>query len=378
MNRTMALILASLTVTGIAAAQTSTSTTPGGATTAQARSCTSYYVPYGKLEYANAQYSAAFAMFRYCTLLEPKNLDALYLLARTEVQLELFTTAIEHVTDVLKVDPKNTRAYVVLAQAYTDQWRKATDRRPYATNMDKALGVLDDAQKIAEKNGDKAAIWNQRGLIYKYRSDFDKSLAAFHQASHFSPDDSTILFNLGALQINLNQMTESIATLHSAVDLNPNDYTTRAFLAKVLIAHGDFTEAKSQASQAYRIASAARKDPFVVGEYGMALYLNKDLSGGRSALESATKLVGATDYPENFYYLGRVYLDLGLAKEARDALSKATFLPAGSREPTYWLYLGRSNEANGLKDDARKAYQQALKLKPDFKEATTALGNLGK
>ncbi|HEX2864455.1 MAG TPA: tetratricopeptide repeat protein, partial [Deinococcales bacterium] len=253
MNRIVAITLVGLALTGSAAAQTTNpGSNSGSATSTPSRTCASYYLPYGKLEYANAQYTAAFSMFRYCTLLEAKNTEALYLLARTEVQLELYTAAIEHITDVLKIDPRNARAYVVMAQAYTEQWRRASDRRPYAGNLDKGLGVLEDAQKVAEKNGDKAAIWNQMGLIYKYRSEFDKSLAAFRQASRFSPDDSTILFNLGALQVNLNQMADSIATLRSAVDADPTDYTTRAFLAKVLLAHGDLSDAKSQATQAYR------------------------------------------------------------------------------------------------------------------------------
>lgn len=368
-------IAATLTL-GVASAAFAQTTGTTKTAEAPKRTCAGYYLPYGKLQMANRQYEAAAFMFRYCVLLEPKNAEALYLLGRSEASLDLYTAAIDHLSEAIKIDSRMAPAYVAMAQAYTEQYRTASDKKAVATALDKALQYLDDGERIASKNADKALVYNQRGIIYSYRGDYDKAEAAYRSGIKLNPEASVIHANLGALLIRVNQPDAAARALTDAIEADPSDYVTRATLAKVLLSKGDVTGGKSQATQAYRTNSDAKRHPFVVGQYGIALYLAKDLDGAKTMLESATKLQSAPLYAENYYYLGRVYLDRGDAKGARGAFTKATAVPSGSAESLYWYWLGRANVASGLKDEAKASYTKALALKPGYKEAQDGLNSI--
>ena len=75
-------------------------------------------------------------------------------------------------------------------------------------------------------------------------------------------------------------------------------------------------------------------------------------------------------YHEHFYFLGRVYLELSRAKDAKTQLTKAVLIE--SSEALYWYWLGQSSEALGEKEAACKNYAQAIKLQSDYKDAQKA------
>lgn len=336
--------------------------------------CKANYLPLGKIYYANGQYDAAYVAFRGCVTLEPKNVEGLYNLGRAEINLRLFSAAIGHLREAIATDPKFVGAYIALSQAFTEQWVNAKDRKAAASQLDEALRVLDDADGVAARNPDKAAVANQRGLIYKYKGDGEKALQAFRDAARLAPGSSAVMFNLGTLQLESGQTDAAIESLREGVAADPRDYLTRAYLARALRVKGDLRGARNEAQQAFNTSSASRKDPFVVGQYGIVLYLLKETPAARAQLESAIKLDPGARYHENMYYLGRLQLDSGNAAEARSTLSKAAFL--NNQDAAYYFYLGRANEASGDKAAARASYERAVQLRPDFPGAKDALAKL--
>jgi predicted Zn-dependent protease len=86
-------------------------------------------------------------------------------------------------------------------------------------------------------------------------------------------------------------------------------------------------------------------------------------------LELAVKLDPLT-YHENYYYLGRLYLELGQAKDASAQLTKAVLMSPD--EYVYWFWLGQANESLGKKDEACTNYARSLKIKSDYKDAQEA------
>ncbi len=353
--------------------------TPPPAVPAQKPPTCENYLLLGKLYYSNGQFDSAYVAFSLCLKLEPKNVEALYSLGRVETRLQLYSAAITHLKDCIGIEAKNVSCYIALSQAYSTQYADSSDRKTVATQLDEGLRVLDDAERVAANNDDKAKIYNQRGTIYNYKKDYDKSLESYKKALGFKPDDPIILFNLGALQLetatNKDQIQAAVDTLHHAVDVSPRDVITRASYARALRTAGDIKGCLSESTQAYNLSGGARsKNAFVVGQYGICLYVNKNLSGARTALEQAVKIDTRVQYGENFFYLGRTYLDGTQTKDARALFTQATAIDP--TDNTYWFWLGQANEKGGDKDAACKSYAQAVKVKPGYDDAVKAMATL--
>jgi tetratricopeptide (TPR) repeat protein len=334
------------------------------------------YMALGKLYYTQGQMDAAYTAFSLCVKLEPNNLEALYSLGRSEIRLRLYSASVEHLKKCVSLDAKYWRCYIALSDAYVSQYVDSSDRKSLAPLLDDALKVLDDAERIVTANDARAAIFNTRGTIYKYKGDIKQSTASFERALTFAPNDATILYNLGTLYLSSGDLDKAIDVLNRAVDAAPRDSVLRAKLAQALRAKGtDLKGALSQATQAYNLCGAEKcRNAYVVGQYGITQYVNKNREPARAALELAVKLDTTAIYHENYYFLGRVYMELSRAKEAKLQFSKAVLIE--SNEPLYWYWLGQSNEALGDKDAACKSYAGALKAKSDYKDAQKASNTL--
>lgn len=335
------------------------------------------FMPLGKLYYGQGLIDQAYIAFRSCVELEPRNTEALQSLGRTEARLKLYSAAIEHLKSCIGVDAKFWRCYVTLADTYRLQWRGSSDRSRLISLLDEALKILDDAERVATTPEAKTAIFNMRGTIYKDRSDEAKAIENFEKAVALSPNEVNPLFNLGALYFATNKLDKAIEVLKRAVNIAPQDVEVRAYLARALRERGgktDLTEASDQATQAYNLCGAARcKNAFVIGQYGIILFLQNNLNLARPTLEQAVKADTGLIYHENFYFLGRVYLQLGRGKDAKGQISRAVLLDVDNQ--LYWFWLGQANEATGEKDDACKAYAKAVQVAGgagQYKEAERA------
>jgi tetratricopeptide (TPR) repeat protein len=214
-----------------------------GSTPTQPAATCKEYTALGKLYYSKADYQAAYVVFRNCLVLEPKNTDALYNLARVELHLRLYQAAITHMKTCIDVDGQYWRCYLVLAQTYVSQYTDSSDRVLQKGQLDEALRVLDDAERIVTNNEAKAAVNNLRGTIYKYKKEPENAVKFFKQALQFAPEDPIVLFNLGALYLQLSKYDEAADVLRQALDAKPSDFITQAFYCKALRLSGKTNEA---------------------------------------------------------------------------------------------------------------------------------------
>jgi tetratricopeptide (TPR) repeat protein len=364
-TRVLVLVLAALFAVPALAQTNSPAAPKKPATCAQ-------YMPLGKIYYAQGQMDSAYTVFRLCVELEPNNLEALYSLGRTEIRQRLYSASVEHLKKCISVDAKYWRCYVALSDAYVSQYRDSSDRKSLAPLLDDGLKILDDAERIVTTPEARAVIYNQRGTIYKLKGDIKQAIVSFEKALSFSPSEPNILFNLGSLYLSAGDVDKAIDSFGKAVDASPRDAELRAALGRALrIKNTDLKGALSQTTQAYNTCGGDKcRNPFVVGQYGIAQYVSKNREAARVALELAVKLDVGAAYHENYYFLGRVYLELSRAKDAKLQISKAVLIEPS--EPLYWYWLGQSNEALGDKEAACKSYGQALKVQSDYKDAQKA------
>jgi tetratricopeptide (TPR) repeat protein len=322
------------------------------------------YMPLGKLYFGQNLVDQAYLAFSSCVTLEPSNTEALQWLGSTEIRLKLFSPAVEHLKKCISVDAKYWQCYVTLADAYRYQWRTSSDRSRLMSLLDEALKVLDDAERVTATNASKAAVFNMRGTIYKDRGDPAKAIENFEKAATLSPSSGVILFNLGALYVSTNKLDKAIEVLKRAVNIMPQDAEFRAYLARAYRARNekdDLELAADQSTQAYNLCGATKcKNAFVIGQYGIVLFLQGNLNLSRPTLEQAVKADTGLIYHENFYHLGRIYLQLGRAKDAKGQFTRAILINVENQ--LYWYWIGQANEATGEKDDACKSYTKAIQL----------------
>ncbi|WP_027480757.1 tetratricopeptide repeat protein [Deinococcus pimensis] len=372
MKRVLPLgLLAALSLGSIGRAQTATPpTTPGAPTQSEpARptpNCASY-VALGNSYYAQGQYDSAYVAFRAATECDPKSGTALLGFGRTQVRLKLYAPAVDTLTKLVALDPQNVSNHIALAQAYTQQYVGTSDRAAVAGNLDLALKALDRAEGVDPQS---AAIYNQRGTVYRLKGDNAQALEMLRRAAILNPEDAVVLYNLGDLYNALGQLPQAVSTLQRAVVAAPQDAVARAYYGKLLLLNGNPDAARVELAQAERIAP---RNAYVVGQFGVFGYLTKDNLLARVKLEQAVKLEPLR-YPEFYYYLGRVALDAGRAKDARGDLTRAASL--ASTNPEYFYWLGRAQEASGDKGAARQAYGEALRLSPNMKLAQDGLNRV--
>lgn len=339
------------------------------------------YVAQGMFNYEQGKFDEAYVAFRAASELDPKNVDALLGLGRSQVKLRLFGPALETLKKALALDARNLNAYIYLSQAYVQQYIGSGDPASFVGNLPEALKVLDSAETVAQTQTGKpgevslSRIFNDRGYVYKLQGDTGKAIAAFKQANTLNPDNSVLLFNLGDMYYAAGDLKTALDYLQQAVIADPRDPYNRAYYAKLLALNGDTNPARSEAAQAARLAPT---NAYAVGQYGVVSYLAGDRATAKTQLTQAVTLDPLRN-PEFYYYLGRLSLDVGDLKGARDSLTRAATL--GSRTAEYVYYLGLSYErgAGAVAPDRLKArdnYERALQLNPAYKAAQDGLGRV--
>jgi tetratricopeptide (TPR) repeat protein len=339
------------------------------------------YVALGVFYYDQGNYDSAYVAFRAASEQDPRNAEALLGLGRTQAKLRLFSASIETLKKLVALNTRNVSGYVALAQAYQAQYVGNSDRGPVAGNLDEALKVLVEAEAVtrtvggASLNVNLSKVYNERGYVYRLKSDPVQAIAAFRQASVLNPDNAVILYNLGDMYYATGDLTAAIDSLQQAVVADPRDAYSRAYYAKLLALSGNTAAARPEAAQAARLEPA---NAYAVGQYGVVSYLAKDNVTATAQLQAALKL-DPLRYPEFYYYMGRLDLDQGLLLAARSDLTKAAALASTNWEYLYYLGLAYERSQGATVPDRSKArdnYQKALTLNPGYKLAQDGLNRL--
>ncbi|MCP2013619.1 tetratricopeptide (TPR) repeat protein [Deinococcus sp. HSC-46F16] len=336
------------------------------------------YVALGNFYYGRGNFDQAYVAFRAAAEIDPRSSDALLGLGRSQVKLRLYAPAIETLRRLTTQDARNLSGHLALAQAYQQQFIGAGDRASVSGNLAQALGVLTQAEALAqaspeaERKLNLSKVWNERGNVLRLQGAAGQAIEAFKQASTLNPDNGLILFNLGDMYYATGNLVSAIDSLQRAVITDPADAYNRAYYAKLLAISGNTAAAKPEAAQAARLAP---NNPYAVGQYGVVSYLSRDPVTARAQLTQAVRL-DPLRYPEFYYYLGRLDLDAGDLKAARENLTRAVALGSTTAEWIYYLGLSYERGAGSIAPDrlkARENYERALKLNPDYALAREGL-----
>ena len=118
-------------------------------------------------------------------------------------------TAIEHYTEALKLNPQ-------LVEAYNNRGINYEDKGDFER-------AIADYTRAIELNPDYADAYNNRGNICNNKGDFERAIADYTRAIELDPDFADTCLNRGLAHYKRGDVERAIADYTRAIELNPND-----------------------------------------------------------------------------------------------------------------------------------------------------------
>ncbi len=116
---------------------------------------------------------------------------------------------LEKAKEAVKLDPQNSRAWVVLGNLYFD-----------LQNATESVKAYTKALEIQPNNPD---VLTDRGTMYRELGQFELALQSYSKASSLNPNHKNALFNSGiVLYYDLNRKAEAIQKWEQLLRLDPN------------------------------------------------------------------------------------------------------------------------------------------------------------
>ncbi len=198
----------------------------------------------------------------------------------------------------------------------------------------KQLSLLVSELKRAEKEFKNVVlIYNNLGLIYAKKKEYQKAIAYFRQAVKLDPYDPSNYYNLGLAYKNAKRWQEAIKNFKKALSFD-----------------------KGYAEAYYHL--------------GLICYEKKQYKQTIAYLKKYCKLAGDTAVPSAYEYLGLAYYKTLCLEKAIKYFKRAVLVAKNKEEEKKNLYnLGNCYFGLGRYKIAAKYYKRALEIDPQFEKA---------
>ena len=205
-----------------------------------------------------------------------KKTDALQRLGTALVQQGRVRSGLEKLLEAVKLDPTNSAIHQALALAYRDleefqlsldHFKKALALRPELpqawNNMGTVyllLGQWDLAINCFQMAvGDilyrtPHFAYNNLGLAYINKEQYQKAIASFHKALRSAPSYSPALTNMGIALEGMNRWEEAIDAYKKAISVDPEYPDSHFYLGRLYIRFNRNAEAAEELHQTIKLA----------------------------------------------------------------------------------------------------------------------------
>jgi tetratricopeptide (TPR) repeat protein len=250
----------------------------------------------------------------YGQALELRPGDAAINLARAQAFFDAgkLNDALPIVFDVLKTNPANTGAVLLIADIYDAQGLP-----------DRALREIDRGLETIKPARERASLFLRRGFILQKAGRSGEAVNAFTAATDANPDSWEAQYNLGVLLLP-SRPSDALTRFRNAARIRPEDGDTQLAISTAQEALKNYPAAYTAAKAAIlllprpeqkaRARFQAGRSAYLAGQfadaatefrqlvaadannytyqlwYGLTLYQLKDLPGAIAALEAATKI----------------------------------------------------------------------------------------
>lgn len=366
------------------------------------------YIELGNLNLITGQPKAASELYKKALSINPTAIAAQFGLGNAYAQMRLHNQAIETFNTVLKDRPENVKTYISLAETYflagdntkaLDTVKKAIEIAPtnalaytLLARIYRKEGAMDKTAEALEhvlEYEPKSLTGYESGVIYIDQGKFDDAITVYQKAVENHPEQAAMHFHLAVARQLKGEYMRAVSSSKRAVDLESDNSSLLLGMVNILMAQGDFAQAKARI-KVWKNIPQDTKDSYIkfidfcsqnqdVGTE-FSNYLNKGLiysfngwfERAISAYEEAQKI--ALDDPFILCTLANVQLASGLEKEAVENYTRA--LEKNPECFSAHLVLAQILQKKNKYDEAIDHYKHAVLANPESSEAHMNLGVL--
>jgi Flp pilus assembly protein TadD len=200
----------------------------------------------GRAAAANGNFSAAIALFKRATELEPKNKFAWNNLGIVYLQIRENDAAIDALKKQTEINPYDEFAYNNLGRAYWQE-RKYDDA---VTSFHKQLEI-NPLDKFAHAN---------LGAMYAEWHKYDEAVPELEKAASLTPDSPELQVSLGDGYLNLGQDDKALAAFDRAVELSATPLVWNNIAYQLSLKKSHLDRAQQYAESAVSATAAALRN----------------------------------------------------------------------------------------------------------------------
>ncbi|MEI7813970.1 MAG: tetratricopeptide repeat protein [Coriobacteriia bacterium] len=241
--------------------------------------------------------------------------------------------AIEQFNAALKIDPKNTSAFLDLGQVAIQNGRTAEGEGYFQKVVDLTAGA--DFEGVNDKR--EIALF-QMGRIALSQKDYPKAIAQFKGALRIRKDASDTYYWLARALDGMGQSDEAKRQLEIALTFDPNFAVARYFYGELFMRSGDKVSASYQFSRAAQADPNAEEPRVALEQFGDPATLVQDARAKMAADPSAAldlATIAANIDPnlaEGLKLKAQILAAMGQKPAALDAYTQASKIATGDPE----------------------------------------------
>ncbi len=190
------------------------------------------YMQKGREMYEQKNYDKARVEFSNVLQIDPKDIEARFLLGETMAELKDFRAAAGHYLRVIEDDPRHVQARVKMGELYL-----------VSGDRDKTEEMVEQIMKLDPNNADGIVL---RGSVKAQKGDLAGALEDAEKAIQIAPDNVNAAALTASLYMRRKETDRAIAVLKGSIEKNPTTMALRTALAKVYFDAGKKAEAEAE------------------------------------------------------------------------------------------------------------------------------------
>ncbi|MEE4194602.1 MAG: tetratricopeptide repeat protein [Anaerolineae bacterium] len=189
------------------------------------------------------------------------------------------------IQEAISIDPNNGMAYAFLGEILTYQLMQGQGG---INTLDEAVDASRNAVALAPNT---LETYRTRGLILEYTGNYDEAIYNYQQAILINENIADIHIALGRVYYAIGDYANATEEYNRANTLNPSDPLPDFYISRAYATTGDYTNAIQYANLAVKDAPT---DPILQANLGMMYYRQKDYASAIPPLRLALR-GGATE-----------------------------------------------------------------------------------
>lgn len=382
------------------------------------------YFESGQRYYEKGKYREAAIQFENALQVDGRFAEAHYQLALTQMKLQQWPEAFQHLTRTVEIQPDNYAAHLdmvnLLLATRPPQLKEAKehldtlrDKQPnnadvhvafanYYAAMNDLPSALTSMQTALQRDPNRSDLYLNQALLQVRAQQWDDAEKSYRKAADLDPKSSNALISLGNFYQLRGRFPEAEQLFRRAIDVAPSDPEPRGSMARLYMAEnkpdqaeaflkqakkdfpdnsvgyrmlGDFYFANSQLEQATAEYTTLYrdhpKDPTVKKNYVQLLILSNRTDEARTLNDQVLK--ATPDDVDALVYKGQIEIRSGKPGDAINTLQGVL-----KNEPTSGVahyQLGLAFEQAGNFSQAESEWREALRQRPDLTEARRSLAH---